>query len=144
MKAPTYTNEVPAHNVLNGTNTKNHPSSQLIFSCKLRRKEILGMLQSCSQEFMSLIYPRIGFPQKSSQKKKQVPATFLQRHFKQQHQTTVNPRLEVDLHYKSTLLEVGLYRHVLPLCIIKTLLLECFQTLQGPLYHPYTVRINLR
>ena len=39
---------------------------------------------------------------------------------------TVNPRLEVDLYYKSTLLEVGLYRHMLPLHIIKTLLLGPF------------------
>ena len=39
---------------------------------------------------------------------------------------TVNPWLEVDLYYKSTLLEVGLHRPVLPLSIIKTLLLEHF------------------
>ena len=38
----------------------------------------------------------------------------------------VNPRLEVDLYYKSILLEVGLYSHVVPLRIIKTLLLGRF------------------
>ena len=36
---------------------------------------------------------------------------------------TINPQLEVDLYYKSTLLEVGLYGHVLPLSIIKALVL---------------------
>ena len=39
---------------------------------------------------------------------------------------TVNPRLEVDLYYKSTPLEVGLFRHVLPLHIMKILLLGRF------------------
>ena len=39
---------------------------------------------------------------------------------------TVNPRLEVDLYYKSTPLEVALFRHVLPLHIMKILLLGRF------------------
>ena len=38
----------------------------------------------------------------------------------------VNPRLEVDLFYKSILLEVGLHSHEVPLRIIKTLLLGRF------------------
>ena len=39
---------------------------------------------------------------------------------------TVNPRLEVDLKYKSTLIEVGPYSHIVPLYIIKALVFFVF------------------
>ena len=72
-------------------------------------------MSSDAQDLYKICFTLIGFGTFSLKKRVKTVPKF-----------TVNPRLEVDLYYKSTLLEVGLHRPVLPLSVIQTLLLEHF------------------